>query len=299
MSPTSSRELRAWEAADFRSEYDPTIELRATDDFNVSSVLGMPIAMVDQTSFTRIVSDWLSRRTTATPGQYINFRDVHGVVRALNEPALADAHRRAFMNVPDGRPLVWIGKLRGYNVEQVCGPDTLPAVCNAGLSHGWRHAFLGGTPSVLEALVTKLKATHSGLEVVEAISPPFRPLSDQETEALIARLVAAKPDFLWVGLGCPKQELWMAQHASRIPGTISMGVGAAFDFHAGMVRRAPVWVRRLGFEFFYRALQEPKRLVRRYAAVIPQFLVQITKEELKLRTTKSSETLKAPADLNR
>lgn len=251
--------------------------------FDTESILGTSIAMVDQGSFLRIVTDWLAERSASAPGVYINFRDVHGLVRALKEPALADAHEQAFMNVPDGRPLVWISKLRGHHAEQVCGPDTLPAVCRAGLGRKWKHAFLGGTPSVLKSLIASLGTAHPGLEIVEAISPPFRQLTDKETDALIARIAAAKPDFLWVGLGCPKQELWMARHASRMPGTISMGVGAAFDFHAGAVQRAPEWVRGLGLEFLYRTLQEPGRLGKRYAQFIPQFIMELIKEELRLR----------------
>jgi N-acetylglucosaminyldiphosphoundecaprenol N-acetyl-beta-D-mannosaminyltransferase len=265
---------------------DLSKDLKTSYDFTITPILGTPIAMVDQKRFLQIVSDWLAHRTTKTSGEYINFRDVHGVVRALKEPALAHAHDRAFMNVPDGRPLVWISRLRGRRVGQVCGPDTLPALCNAGLAHGWRHAFFGGTPAVLENLVARMKGSYPGLDVVEAISPPFRPMAEEETQTLIARLADAKPDFVWIGLGCPKQELWMSQYAGQIPGALSMGVGAAFDFHAGTVQRAPVWVRRLGLEFLYRALQEPKRLGRRYAQIIPHFIIQILKEELRLRMAK-------------
>lgn len=261
--------------------------------FSVSSILGAPIAMINPKAFVEIVSAWLHQRTATTRGIYINFRDVHGVVRALDEPSLAEAHQKAFMNAPDGKPLVWTGRLRGHRVEQVCGPDSLPLICQAGLSQGWRHAFLGGTPAVLDTLVANLKAAHPGLEVVQAVSPPFRPMSEEETQALIAGLSEAKPDFLWVGLGCPKQELWMAQFASLVPGAISMGVGAAFDFHAGTVQRAPLWIRKVGLEFLYRAVQEPQRLGRRYAQIVPRFAFHVVREELFYRASRIRSATRA------
>ncbi len=267
--------------------------LAAHPGFSISSILGAPIAMINPKAFVEIVSHWLGQRTAATPGIFINFRDVHGVVRALDEPALAEAHRQAFMNAPDGKPLAWTGRLRGYEVAQVCGPDSLPLICEAGLSQGWKHAFLGGTPAVLDALVANLKVAHPGLKVVQAVSPPFRPMSDEETQALIASLSDAKPDFLWVGLGCPKQELWMAQFAHRIAGAISLGVGAAFDFHAGTMQRAPLWVRRAGLEFLYRALQEPQRLGQRYVRVVPRFAFHVVREEVGHRVSRLRSAIMA------
>lgn len=242
-------------------------------------VLGTPIAVMDERSFLLRVDDWLTRRTSDTAGVYVVFRDVHGVVRAIDEPTLSEAHRTAFMNVPDGAPLVWVCRLRGHRSRRLTGSDMLEAVCRWGLAKGWRHSFYGSTPEVLKSLVAALKASYPGIEIADAISPPFRPLTEAETQDQIHRLAAAAPDFIWIGLGCPKQELWMARHARHIPGAIAMGVGAAFDFRSGAVKRAPFWIRSLGLEFLHRIAQEPYRLAGRYARVVPRFMLGIIKSE--------------------
>jgi N-acetylglucosaminyldiphosphoundecaprenol N-acetyl-beta-D-mannosaminyltransferase len=132
---------------------------------------------------------------------------------------------------------------------------------------------------VLKSLVAGLKESYPGIEIADAISPPFQPLTDAEMEDQIHRLAAGKPDFIWIGLGCPKQEIWMARYARRIPGAMAMGVGAAFDFHAGTVKRAPPWIRSLGLEFLHRIAQEPNRLAGRYARVVPRFMLGIIRSE--------------------
>ncbi|MER8947271.1 MULTISPECIES: WecB/TagA/CpsF family glycosyltransferase [unclassified Mesorhizobium] len=242
-------------------------------------ILTTSVAVVEEQSFLLRVDEWLARRTANTAGVYVVFRDVHGVVRALDEPALADAHRGAFMNVPDGAPLVWVCRFRGRRAGRVTGTDTLEAVCRAGLAKGWRHAFYGATPEVLRSLVAALEASYPGIEIADAVSPPFRPLTDVEMEEQIRRLAVAKPDIIWVGLGCPKQEIWMARYARHIPGAISMGVGAAFDFRAGAIKRAPPFIRQFGLEFLYRISQEPGRLAGRYFRVIPRFMLGIFRQE--------------------
>ena len=202
------------------------------------------------------------------------------MVLSWESSELAEAHRNAVMNAPDGTPLVWIGRRRGYRLEQVCGPDMLPAVCQFGVSRGWRHVLYGSTPHVLEALTARLAAIAPGVQIVDAISPPFRPQTDAERQADLARMRAQKPHFVWVGLGTPKQELWMAENANHLPGALCMGVGAAFAMHAGRAKRAPAWMRRWGLEWLGRALGEPKRLGRRYAVVVPRFVGRLAWQEI-------------------
>jgi N-acetylglucosaminyldiphosphoundecaprenol N-acetyl-beta-D-mannosaminyltransferase len=250
---------------------------------DVVDILGTPISAVDERTFLNRLEDWLARRAPTTEGIYVVFRDVHGVVRARNEPTLAEAHLQAFMNVPDGAPLSWVCRLRGRQAGRVTGTETLNAVCAAGVNKGWRHAFYGSRPDVLNALVPTLADTYPGIRIVLAIAPPNRPLTQAETADHIRQLAAAKPDFVWVGLGCPKQELWMARNARLLPGAIAMGVGAAFDFQAGTVRRAPALIRRLGLEFAYRIAQEPRRLAGRYAQAIPRFVLGVIAEEITRR----------------
>lgn len=251
----------------------------ATPPLETVDVLGTPIAVIDERSFLLRVDDWLTQRTADTAGVYVVFRDVHGVVRAIDEPTLAEAHQTAFMNVPDGAPLVWVCRLRGLRPGRVTGSDMLEAVCRWGLAKGWRHSFYGSTPEVLKSLVDALKVSYPGIDIADAISPPFRALTDAETQEQIHRLAATKPDFIWIGLGCPKQEIWMARYARHIPGAMAMGVGAAFDFRAGAVKRAPPWIRSLGLEFLHRIAQEPNRLAGRYARVVPRFIFGIIKSE--------------------
>jgi N-acetylglucosaminyldiphosphoundecaprenol N-acetyl-beta-D-mannosaminyltransferase len=246
------------------------------------SVLGTPIALIDEASFLDITQQWLAQRDALTPGTFICFRDTHGVILAKSDPALQLAHEKSLMNAPDGMPVVWLARRHsGTNVKRVCGPDMLPAVIRVGQAKGWRHVFLGGTPSGLNALVDSLRTRFPNIVVADAISPPFRPLSDAENEQLLDRIRSAKPDLIWVGLGSPKQELWMSQHANSIPGAISMGVGAAFNVHAGNQKRAPAWLRPTGFEWVWRVAKEPKRLGWRYLKIIPRFLTGVVIEEVK------------------
>jgi N-acetylglucosaminyldiphosphoundecaprenol N-acetyl-beta-D-mannosaminyltransferase len=245
--------------------------------------LGVEVAAVDQDRFLAALDGWHLDPEASAKGGYVNFRDVHGVVRAWEDPALANAHEHALMNAPDGKPLVWLGRRRGFSMGQVCGPDMLPAVCKFGVSRGWRHVLYGSTSSVLDDLTAKLRQIAPGVQVVDAISPPFRPLSDVEIEADLERIRASKPHFVWIGIGSPKQEIWMSKYADRIPGAICMGVGAAFDMHADRIPRASMLVRNLGLEWLSRALREPKRLGARYAYVVPRFILAALREEFSVK----------------
>jgi N-acetylglucosaminyldiphosphoundecaprenol N-acetyl-beta-D-mannosaminyltransferase len=158
------------------------------------------------------------------------------------------------------------------DVAQVPGIEAMEAVCRAGLVPGWRHYFLGGSSDVLQRLVHNLQQRMPGLRIAGSESPPFRPLMPAERGAIRARIRQSGTDIVWIGLGTPKQELWMHAEAPYLPGTIAMGVGAAFDVHAGKVARAPAWLRRIGLEWLYRALSEPRRLLGRYAVTVPNFL---------------------------
>ena len=236
--------------------------------------LGVRVAALNPDEFLAALDGWHRDPDTARGGAFINFRDVHGVVRAWEDPALAAAHEKALFNAPDGKPLAWIGRRRGYrNTAQVCGPDMMPAVCRYGVSRGWRHTFYGSTPEVLSKLRERLQTIAPGLQVVDEISPPFRPLSAVETEEMRERIRSGRPHFVWVGIGSPKQEIWMSQNAEFLPGSISHGRGRGVR-HAAPTTfpRAALWMRNLGLEWLSRALQEPRRLGSRYAKVVPRFL---------------------------
>jgi N-acetylglucosaminyldiphosphoundecaprenol N-acetyl-beta-D-mannosaminyltransferase len=188
------------------------------------------------------------------------------------------------MITTDGMPLVWFCRLEGHaGTERVYGPDLLLAVCEAGLSSGRRHCFYGGAPGVAEALADRLKARFPGLQVAAAISPPF---SNGHTDADAARGAAAvidacAPDFVWVGLGAPKQEIWMADHRPYLKAPVLVGVGAAFDFLSGARPQAPAVMRRFGLEWLFRLASEPRRLWPRYSRVAPAFLYHVARQRLR------------------
>ena len=184
------------------------------------------------------------------------------------------------MVTADGLPLVWLARRRGLTgVSQVCGPEMILEICKHGQARGWRHAFFGATPDVLEALTENLAAQFPGLVIVAAISPPFGTCPIEQMDEMVKRLSDCRPDFVWVGLGSPKQELWMARYAGRIQGALCMGVGGAFDMHAGRKPRAPRWMRSVGLEWIWRAFREPFRLIPRYARVVPRFIGRVVVDE--------------------
>jgi N-acetylglucosaminyldiphosphoundecaprenol N-acetyl-beta-D-mannosaminyltransferase len=196
---------------------------------------------------------------------YVCCVSVHGLVTARRDPAVRRALNGAGLATEDGMPLVWWSRRAGFpEATRVCGPDLLDAMCACAASRGHRHYFYGGSPHVLEQLVSRLIRRFPGLTVAGCRSPPFRPLSEAEDAADIAAINEARPDYVWIGLGMPKQEKWMAAHVGKIRAAALIGVGAAFDFHAGTKPRAPRWMQRSGFEWLFRLISEPRRLARRY-----------------------------------
>jgi N-acetylglucosaminyldiphosphoundecaprenol N-acetyl-beta-D-mannosaminyltransferase len=169
-------------------------------------------------------------------------------------------------------PMVWMGKLaRHTTMDRVYGPDLMEWIMAWSAKSGATHFFYGGNTGVAEQLKARLEERFPGLKVVGTYTPPFGPLPADDEERLKAQLEAARPDFFWVGLSTPKQERFMAAYIDRLPVKIMLGVGAAFDFHAGKVKQAPRWIQRSGFEWLYRLLQEPRRLWRRYFRNNPLF----------------------------
>jgi N-acetylglucosaminyldiphosphoundecaprenol N-acetyl-beta-D-mannosaminyltransferase len=252
-----------------------------TAQFNVC---GIPVSAMDMNGLAAAVTRWLAHRRPGEPGAFVCFRDAHGVVRAQDDARLRHAHRAAFLVAPDGKPLALIGRLRGVpGVGHVPGIDAMEVLCRAGVHLGWRHFFLGGAPGVAEELADAMTQKLPGLRVVGTESPPFREQSPDELKALHARIASSQADLLWVGLGSPKQELWMAANAPELRGVMAFGVGAAFDVHTGRIRRAPALVRRAGFEWAWRVLCEPARLWRRYAEVVPRFIYLVVRQELRGR----------------
>jgi len=210
-------------------------------------------------------------------GGYVCFSNVHTVVTSRKNLALRQATNDAFLSLPDGRPLSFIGRRAGYHaMEQVAGPDFMPALIAA--NSGLRHYFYGSTNETLAQLTQCLRRRFDTIQIVGTYSPPFRALSPSEQEAVLADIRASKPDVVWVGLGAPKQECWMAAHWQALKPAVLLGVGAAFDFHAGRVLRAPLWMRRAGLEWLFRLSAEPRRLFRRYLVTNLLFMYYMLKQ---------------------
>jgi len=232
-------------------------------------VAGVPVALINMD----IACEEVQRRITERLGGYVIFRDINGIVLANRDEQVLAAHRAAALVAPDGMPLVWLGRRMGRkDVSRVYGPDFTLEFCRRSEHLGFRHFFYGSIDSVAEKLVLELKQRFPELVVCGRYSPPFRSMSDSSWADDIARIRAAKADIVWVGLGTPKQELWMHQHASELPECVLLGVGAAFDFHSKTKPQAPRWIRQAGFEWLFRLLTEPRRLGRRYLIGIPEFL---------------------------
>ena len=236
------------------------------------NVLGIPIAATDLAGAADRIEAWIRDG----PRTYVTVTGVHGVMESRDDPALAAIHRSAGMCVPDGMPMVWVGKLYGHRkMGRVYGPDLMLEICRRSVDKGYAHYFYGARRGVAERLRECLETRYPGLRVVGTGTPPFRPLTASEEEALRREIQARAPDVLWVGLSTPKQERWMAAHVGRLNVKVMIGVGAAFDMHAGLLRQAPRWMQRAGLEWFFRLCMEPRRLWRRYLRHNPRFIVRI------------------------
>jgi N-acetylglucosaminyldiphosphoundecaprenol N-acetyl-beta-D-mannosaminyltransferase len=235
--------------------------VRATVALPRVNILGVGVMPLNLAQAVETLDTW--RRDGRR--DYVCCVSVHGLVMAQRDQAVRDALNGAGLATQDGMPLVWWSRRAGYaGTGRACGPDLMEAMCANSAARGHRHYFYGGSPVVLGRLVARLKQRHPGLIIAGHHSPPFRKLTEAEDAADVAAINDARPDFVWVGLGMPKQEKWIAAHVGRIDATALLGVGAAFDFHAGTTPRAPAWMQRSGSEWLFRLASEPRRLARRY-----------------------------------
>lgn len=210
---------------------------------------------------------------------YVCITGVHGIMESQSDVALRGVHNRAFLVTPDGMPMVWMGRLAGHReMGRVYGPDLMKEMCRVSGEKKLRHFFYGGANGVAVELKNRLEKQFPSLLVVGTYEPPFRALNADELSGLKSLVASTKPDIFWVGLSTPKQERFMADYLSELDATLMVGVGAAFDFHAGRIRQAPIWVQHSGFEWLYRLYCEPKRLWRRYLSNNPRFLWAIFKQ---------------------
>ncbi len=247
-------------------QHEPaTLELPATVE-----VLDIPLALTDYSDMLGRIDDFVRERQRG----YVCVCNVHAVMASEEDPELRAALLASSINVPDGQPLVWaINALGNSLAARVYGPELMWRACAHAAQTGLRYYLYGGrNQGALVQLALNLRQSHPGVKIVGGYSPPHRPLNEEEEQAVIDEINRARPDVVWVGIGVPKQEKWMAQMRPRLEAPLLIGVGAAFDFHAGLVPQAPFWLQEAGLEWAYRLAHEPRRLWRRYVRYNPRFL---------------------------
>lgn len=213
--------------------------------------------------------------------KYITYSNVHVVVTSKNNEMLRNAINSADLASPDGMPLVYFGRKHGAHcVEKCSGPDMLTKVIENGLDEGYKHYFYGSKQDTLDELENQLTIRYPEINIVGKYSPPFRKLLKEEDLTISEEINRLSPDCIWIGLGAPKQEIWMLEHKNALNRGVMFGVGAAFDFHAGKLKRAPVWMQVYSLEWLYRLVKEPRRLFRRYFKTNVLFLWYLLRHEI-------------------
>jgi len=243
------------------------------------SVLGVPVHCVRMPDVIAEMESWIAAHEQT---RYIAITGMHGVSESRQDSGFREILRSASLVVPDGMPLVWLARWHGHPIgRRVCGSDLMEAFCRETGSR-YRHFFYGGAPGVAQELAQHLHDRHS-IGVAGSYTPPFRPLTNDEEKEVVSRIQAAEPDVLWIGLSTPKQERWMYSHRDKFLVPVMLGVGAAFDFNSGRLRRAPGWMGETGLEWLFRLLVEPKRLWKRYLVTIPRAVWSVSLEMLRLK----------------
>jgi N-acetylglucosaminyldiphosphoundecaprenol N-acetyl-beta-D-mannosaminyltransferase len=242
-------------------------------------VLGVSVGAVQVPDVVRRFRAWIAARDRC---RYIAVTGMHGIVQAQTDRRFKHVLDEAELVVPDGMPLVWLGRSAGHHLpRRVYGPELMETFLRDTRGR-YRHFFYGGGSGVPERLASMLYTRH-GVHVVGTLSPPFRPLTPEEDEDVIRRINRSGADVLWVGLSTPKQEYWMHEHASRLEVPVTVGVGAAFDFLSGTKRSAPAWMQERGLEWLFRLVNEPTRLWRRYLVGGSLFVYWIAVDRIRQR----------------
>jgi len=244
------------------------------------NILGVGLSAINLDLARQAVAQALEHKAKG----YVCVTGVHGVMEAQKDDELRGILNRAFLNTPDGMPMVWLGRLHGFReMRRVYGPDLMLLICEFTRDKSYTHYLYGGAEGVAGELKRRLEAKFPGIKIVGTFTPPFRPLTPAEEADILREINRRKPDILWVGLSTPKQEKLMAEYGPKLEVTLMFGVGAAFDFHAGRVRQAPRWMQRSGLEWLFRLTQEPRRLWRRYLKNNPLFAFRVICQLIGLR----------------
>jgi N-acetylglucosaminyldiphosphoundecaprenol N-acetyl-beta-D-mannosaminyltransferase len=252
------------------------------------SVLGVPLSLTDYDD----AITWIDASVAHREKGYVCVAATHTIMVCNEDPELREAVLNASMTLPDGQPLVWAMNALGGQLEQrVYGPELMARYCESAAHNGTRMYLYGGrNQGALVQLALNLRLRYPGVKIVGGYSPPYRDLSEEEEDAIVAEMNNSRADVVWVGVGAPKQEKWMAAMRGRLDAPVLVGVGAAFDFHAGLVPQAPLWMQSAGLEWTFRLAHEPRRLWRRYARYNPRFVTAFARQYLRHRM------LAAPAE---
>ena len=234
----------------------------------ICSILGVDIAAINM--------EWLLRFTKKNiallSGDYMCVSNVHTTVTAYEDEKYKAIQNGGIMAIPDGGPLSSVGKKRGFKeMSRTTGPSYMGEVFKISDKYGWKHFFYGSTQETLDKLKMELEKVYPQLDIVGMYSPPFKKEAQQETEEILQMINESNADFVWIGLGAPKQENWMALHQGKVKGFM-VGVGAGFDYFAGNINRAPEWMQKNNLEWVFRLLQDPKRLFSRYWKTNTKFI---------------------------
>lgn len=232
------------------------------------NILGVDIAAIDM--------DWLlsftQKHINELSGDYICVSNVHTTVTSFEDESYCAIQNGGILAIPDGGPLSSVGKKRGFKeMQRTTGPSFMGEILKVSAQNGYRHYFYGSTEETLEKLYAVLEHDYPGIQIAGMYSPPFRLMTEEEDEMIVDRINEANADFVWVGLGAPKQEKWMATHQGKIKG-LMVGVGAGFDYFAGNIERAPEWMQKCNLEWLYRLMQDPKRLFKRYMVTNSKYI---------------------------
>lgn len=235
---------------------------------NFCNILGLNVAVTNMNKTLKYIEDNLSELR----GKYICITNVHTTVMAYEDDNYKNIQNKAALILPDGNPLSSLSRKRGFKeAKRVTGPDLMQEIFKISEEKGYKHYFYGSTEDTLSQLNIKLKERYPKLNIIGMYSPAFKSNVSLENEKKIKEINASNPDFIWIGLGAPKQEIWMSLHEGKLNG-VMIGVGAGFDYFADKIKRAPMWMQKYSLEWLYRLIQEPRRLFMRYFITNSKFI---------------------------
>lgn len=244
------------------------------------SILGTPIDCFE--SYEQFYEDVKCTLIDYSAAGYVTVNNVHTVIEGFWDDGYREASIQACRSIPDGNPLAVVSRIKGVSkTSRLFGPTTMENFIDWGRKDGLKHFFIGGSQQTLNRLEKRLKENYDGVQIAGMISPPFGDVSSWDNEGFLAQINASDADLIWVGLGAPKQELWMKAHCGQLKKGIMFGIGAGFSYMAGDLKHAPDWVKKNSLEWVFRLVQEPRRLWKRYLKTIPLFIILISWELLR------------------